>query len=463
MFDVKIYSKRREILKKRMKTGLLLFPGNEESPMNYSANGYRFRQDSTFLYYFGLNEPGLAAVMDLDSDQEILFGNDLDMDDIIWMGYLPGMAEKCRKVGVSYHRPLSQLPDFLAAVVKQGRKIHFLPPYRAEHYLNLSNLLGIDTSSVMSYASEEFIRAVVAQRSIKSKEEIKHIEEALATTHDMHVTAMRKTRPGIRECDLAGEVEGIALAAGGTVAFPVILSVQGEILHNHYHGNRLKSGQLVVNDSGAESGMGYAGDITRTFPVSGKFTPRQADIYSIVLKAQLEAIRAIRPGKKYLEIHKKVSRIIAQGLKEVKLMKGNVEDAVNQGAHALFFPHGLGHMLGLDVHDMENLGESYVGYDAGTKRSGQFGLAYLRLARELQPGFVLTVEPGIYFIPALINKWKMEKKFREFINYQKVHEYLKFGGIRIEDNVLVTAGGGRVLGKPIPKQIGELENIVGTA
>jgi len=463
MFDVKIYSKRREILKKRMKTGLLLFPGNEESPMNYSANGYRFRQDSTFLYYFGLNEPGLAAVMDLDSDQEILFGNDLDMDDIIWMGYLPGMAEKCRKVGVSYHRPLSQLPDFLAAVVKQGRKIHFLPPYRAEHYLNLSNLLGIDTSSVMSYASEEFIRAVVAQRSIKSKEEIKHIEEALATTHDMHVTAMRKTRPGIRECDLAGEVEGIALAAGGTVAFPVILSVQGEILHNHYHGNRLKSGQLVVNDSGAESGMGYAGDITRTFPVSGKFTPRQADIYSIVLKAQLEAIRAIRPGKKYLEIHKKVSRIIAQGLKEVKLMKGNVEDAVNQGAHALFFPHGLGHMLGLDVHDMENLGESYVGYDAGTKRSGQFGLAYLRLARELQPGFVLTVEPGIYFIPALINKWMMEKKFREFINYQKVHEYLKFGGIRIEDNVLVTAGGGRVLGKPIPKQIGELENIVGTA
>jgi len=446
-----------------MKTGLLLFPGNEESPMNYSANGYRFRQDSTFLYYFGLNEPGLAAVMDLDSDQEILFGNDLDMDDIIWMGYLPGMAEKCRKVGVSYHRPLSQLPDFLAAVVKQGRKIHFLPPYRAEHYLNLSNLLGIDTSSVMSYASEEFIRAVVAQRSIKSKEEIKHIEEALATTHDMHVTAMRKTRPGIRECDLAGEVEGIALAAGGTVAFPVILSVQGEILHNHYHGNRLKSGQLVVNDSGAESGMGYAGDITRTFPVSGKFTPRQADIYSIVLKAQLEAIRAIRPGKKYLEIHKKVSRIIAQGLKEVKLMKGNVEDAVNQGAHALFFPHGLGHMLGLDVHDMENLGESYVGYDAGTKRSGQFGLAYLRLARELQPGFVLTVEPGIYFIPALINKWMMEKKFREFINYQKVHEYLKFGGIRIEDNVLVTAGGGRVLGKPIPKQIGELENIVGTA
>ena len=446
-----------------MKTGLLLFPGNEESPMNYSANGYRFRQDSTFLYYFGLNEPGLAAVMDLDSDQEILFGNDLDMDDIIWMGYLPGMAEKCRKVGVSYHRPLSQLPDFLATMVKQGRKIHFLPPYRAEHYLNLSNLLGIDTSSVMSYASEEFIRAVVAQRSIKSKEEIKHIEEALATTHDMHVTAMRKTRPGIRECDLAGEVEGIALAAGGTVAFPVILSVQGEILHNHYHGNRLKSGQLVVNDSGAESGMGYAGDITRTFPVSGKFTPRQADIYSIVLKAQLEAIRAIRPGKKYLEIHKKVSRIIAQGLKEVKLMKGNVEDAVNQGAHALFFPHGLGHMLGLDVHDMENLGESYVGYDAGTKRSGQFGLAYLRLARELQPGFVLTVEPGIYFIPALINKWMMEKKFREFINYQKVHEYLKFGGIRIEDNVLVTAGGGRVLGKPIPKQIGELENIVGTA
>ena len=461
MFKSVIYSRRRLLLKKRMKTGLLLFLGNEESPMNYAANGYRFRQDSTFLYYFGLAEPGLAAVIDLDADQEILFGNDLELDDIIWMGNLPAMSEKTRQIGVKQHRPLNRLPEYLASALKHGRKIHYLPPYRSEHYLKINNLLGIRVQAVKNYPSVDFIKAVVAQRNIKSKEEIAQIEQAHAITYQMHLTAMRKARPGIYERDLAGEIEGLALAGGGTVAFPVILSVRGEILHNHYHGQRLKTGQLLVNDSGAETELGYAADITRTFPVSGRFTAQQADIYNLVLQAQLAAIQAIRPGKKYYDIHRLVCRIFAAGLKDLKLMRGDCDEAVQQGAHALFFPHGLGHMLGLDVHDMENLGEIYVGYDGQLKRSEQFGLAYLRLARKLEPGFVLTVEPGLYFIPALIKKWKSEKRFVNFINYQQVEKFLNFGGIRIEDNVLVTGQGQRVLGKPIPKEIKELENIIG--
>jgi Xaa-Pro aminopeptidase len=272
---------------------------------------------------------------------------------------------------------------------------------------------------------------------------------------------MRKTRPGIYERDLAGEIEGLALAAGGTISFPVILSIRGEILHNHLHDNRLKAGQLIVNDSGAETATGYAADITRTFPVGGKFSTRQADIYNLVLKAQLDAIRTIHPGRKYLDVHLRCSRIIASGLKDLQLMRGDIDNAVACGAHALFFPHGLGHMLGLDVHDMENLGEDYVGYDTKTKRSEQFGLAYLRLARKLEAGFVLTVEPGIYFIPSLIEKWEAEKKYSNFINYSQVKKYLHFGGIRIEDNVVVTNQGCQVLGKPIPKSVEEVENIVG--
>jgi Xaa-Pro aminopeptidase len=463
MFSASTYTRRRQVLKKNMGTGIMLFLGNEESAMNYAANDYRFRQDSTFLYYFGLSEPGLAAVIDFDADEEILFGNDPELDDIIWMGNLPSLSEKAKIIGVKRYKPFNQLQPLLTAAIKQGRPVHYLPPYRSEHYLKINDLLGIKTQAVNNYISLELVKAVIAQRSIKSKEEIAQIEQAHAVTRQMHVTAMRKTRPGIYERDLAGEIEGQALAAGGTVSFPVILSVKGEILHNHYHGNRLKAGQLLVNDSGAETALGYAADITRTFPVSGRFTTRQADIYNLVLKAQLDTMRAIRPGKKYLDLHRLCSRIIAAGLKDLHLMRGNCDEAVQCGAHALFFPHGLGHMLGLDVHDMENLGENHVGYDARTKRSEQFGLAYLRLARKLEPGFVLTVEPGIYFIPVLIKKWQAEKKYTNFINYQQVEKFLDFGGIRIEDNVVITDNGCRVLGKPIPKTVAELENVVGTA
>jgi Xaa-Pro aminopeptidase len=302
-------------------------------------------------------------------------------------------------------------------------------------------------------------KAVVEQRSVKSDEEIAQIEQALDVAHEMHTTAMRMAKPGIFEREIAGKVEGIALAGGGTVSFPVICTINGQTLHNHYHGNQLREGRLLILDCGAETEMGYSADITRTTPVGGIFNPRQKAIYEIVLKALNSSIEAIRPGIKYRQIHLQAAAIVAEGLKALGLMKGDVNEAVAQGAHALFFPHGLGHMMGLDVHDMENLGENNVGYDEKTTRSDQFGLAYLRLGRELEPGFVLTVEPGIYFIPALIEQWRGQGKCAEFIDYDKVETYLKFGGIRIEDNVLVTASGRRVLGKPIPKTVRDIEAV----
>ncbi|MCP5107603.1 MAG: Xaa-Pro dipeptidase, partial [bacterium] len=339
--------------------------------------------------------------------------------------------------------------------------IHFLPPYRAENKIQLENLLGISTGRLKEYASLELIKAVVALRSIKSDDETREIEKALDASFDMYQAVMQMATPRIYEREIVGKIEGIVGSAGGHVSFPVILSINGETLHNHYHGNQLTANKLLVTDSGAESPEHYASDITRTFPVGGKFTPGQKDIYQIVLDSQLAAIEAIGPGKTYKEIHLLTAGVIARGLKDVGLMKGDMEAAVNEGAHALFFPHGLGHMIGLDVHDMEDLGENYVGYDETVERSKQFGLAYLRLARELKPGFVITVEPGTYFIPALIDQWKAENKFAQFIDYDKVEKFKGFGGIRIEDDVAVTANGHRVLGKPIPKAVDEIEKIMG--
>ncbi len=461
MFDSKIYIQRRKLLMEQVKEGVIVFLGNEESPMNYLANTYSFRQDSSFLYFFGLDTPCLAAILDADKNKEILFGDDISLEDIIWMGYLPSVKERALKAGVRDTLPLSELEKTIKLALEQGRKIHYLPPYRPETSLKIESLLGIPSQATKAKASEDLIKAVVAQRSVKTKEEIEEIEIALGITYEMHITAMKATTPGIYEREIAGEIEGIALSLGGHPAFPTILTINGQILHNQFHGNLLEKGRLMVVDSGAESSLHYAGDITRTIPVSGKFNQKQKEIYEIVLNAQQTAIKSIKPGIKYRDIHLQTSKVIASGLKDAGLMKGNVEEAVKEGAHALFFPHGLGHMIGLDVHDMENLGENYVGYDEETARSDQFGLAYLRLARKLQPGFVVTVEPGIYFIPALIAKWKKEKKSSEFINYEKVENYRDFGGIRIEDNVLVTDNGHRVLGKPIPKTIKELEKIVG--
>lgn len=457
MFPADVYTRRRAELRKKMGQGLLLFMGNDESPMNYPANPYPFRQDSTFLYYFGLNDPGLVATIDLDSDEEILFGYDYTVDDIVWMGPQPSLQERAEQVGIEQAQPLEKLADRLQSALKRGQKVHLLPQYRAENVLKIRRLLGISPDFLDAYISLEFIRAVVAQRSVKAPEEITEIEKALDITYEVHLFAMHETRPGRYEREIAGAIEGIARAHGGRLSFPIIFSVHGETLHNHHHENLMKEGDMVVNDCGGETALGYAGDITRTLPVSGKFTERQKAVYEVVLRAQMAAIEAIQPGVKYRDVHLLAARVIADGLKELGLMKGDMAEAVAQGAHALFFPHGLGHMMGLDVHDMENLGEEYVGYDAETRRSDQFGLAYLRLAKALQPGYVLTVEPGIYFIPELIDQWKAAGKFREFIQYDKVEEYRDFGGIRIEDDVLVTEKGHRVLGKPIPKTVEEVE------
>ncbi len=457
MFKPEIYIERRKLLKKQVKSGLLTFFGNEESPMNYPANTYPFRQDSSFLYFFGLDTPGLAAVIDVDENKEILFGDDIDIEDIIWMGFLPTIKERARLVGIKRTAPRSEFEDYVKSARKSGRTIHYLPPYRPDTAKAISALLGIPAKKVKAQSSVKFIKAVVQQRSVKSKEEVRQIEAALDVTHDMFLRGMGLTKAGFMEQEIAGVMEGIALSQGCRTAFPPIVTINGQILHNHDHGNLLSRGRLLVVDMGAETPLHYASDITRTIPVGGKFNMRQKAIYEIVLEGQETAIRSIKPGITFREIHLKTARTMASRLKEIGLMKGDSEEAVDKGAHALFFPHGLGHHMGLDVHDMEDLGENHVGYDESVKRSDQFGLAYLRMAKKLEPGYVLTVEPGIYFIPALIEKWKKEKKHLEFINYDKVEKYLDFGGVRIEDDVLVTGKGRRILGKPVPKTVADIE------
>jgi Xaa-Pro aminopeptidase len=461
MFSKEIYINRRRNLKNLLPNGLILFLGNTEVPFNYNANTYTFRQDSSFLYFFGIKLPSLAAIIDLDSDREFLFGNDIDIDDIIWMGELPSIKNYADKAGVKESFSYDKLDSFVEKALKQGRKVHFLPAYRAESKIEFEKLLGISAREINKNVSESLIKAVIKLRSIKEPVEIEAIEKAVDVAYLMHTTAMKMAQPGIGEQEIYGKIEGISLSNGGPVAFPVILSVNGQILHNHHHENILKKEQLLVTDAGYESTLHYCSDITRTSPVGGKFTNKQKDIYEAVLNANMEVINHSKPGIWYKEMHLLSSKIICEHLKSVGLMKGNIDDAVNAGAHALFYPHGLGHMLGLDVHDMESLGENYVGYDETVSRSDQFGLAFLRMAKRLEPGHVITVEPGIYFIPALIDIWKKEKKHTEFINYDKIEEYRNFGGIRIEDDILITENACRVLGKPIPKTVKEVEYLIG--
>jgi Xaa-Pro aminopeptidase len=456
MFSREIYARRRAALKKSMKSGLLLFLGNEESPMNYPANQYDFRQDSSFLYYWGLDTPALAAVIDIDADAEILYGDDPTVADIVWTGPQPLLGEKAANAGVSTTLPAAGLKETVAAAVRKGRTVHYLPPYRADNVLKIEQLLGIHPSFVRDYASEQFAKAVVAQRSVKAPEEIAEIEKAIDITFEMQTYAMRATRAGMVERDIAGAMHGIARARGGNLAFPIIFSIHGETLHNHFHGNTMRKGNIVVNDCGAESELHYAGDLTRTFPVSGRFTDRQKDIYRIVLESQKQALEAVKPGVPHRNIHLLACRALASGLKDLGLMKGDLDEAVRQGAHAMFFQCGLGHMMGLDVHDMEDLGEKYVGYD-GVERSPQFGLCYLRLATPLRPGYVITSEPGVYFIPALIDQWRAERRHEPFINYEVLERFRDFGGIRIEDDIVVTETGYRLLGTPVPKTIAEVE------
>jgi Xaa-Pro aminopeptidase len=461
MFPALTYQNRRAQLKRQLGSGVLLFVGHDDSPMNYAQNCYDFRQDSSFLYFFGGNAPRLAGLIDIDADRETLFGDEPSLDDLVWTGPQTSIGERAARCGVGNSARRNALAGQVDAARKAGRRIHFLPPCRAETQIQLEALLGLSAAEIFRHASLEMIRAVVAQRSIKSAEEIAEIERALEVTHDMHVVALSESRPGRIEQEIVARIESVALARNLRMAYPVIFSSRGEILHNHDHSVKLSGGEMIVNDSGANSPLGYASDITRTIPVGGKFRGLQRDIYQIVFDAQAAAIDAVAPGVANREIHLLACRRMVDGLKTLGFFHGDSEEIVAVGAHAIFFQCGVGHMMGLDVHDMEGLGESFVGYNERYQRSEQFGLNYLRLAKPLEAGNVITVEPGVYIIPALLDRWQAEKRHMEFIDYARFQSARGFGGVRIEDDVLVTGQGQRVLGQPIPKRIDEVQALAG--
>lgn len=442
----------------KIEKGIILLLGNSEAPCNYPSNCYKFRQDSSFLYFFGLNEPDMAAILDTESGEQILFGNDVDIDDIIWMGPQESVNEKAQRIGIKKNMPMAELASTIAKAKAQGRTIHFLPPYRNHNKILLNSLLDIPVANLKENASVELIKAVVDLRLIKDKYELEEIEKACNIGYAMHYTAMKMAKLGMVEQELAGIMEGIAHSQGAMVSFATILSQNGETLHNHKHHQILTDGRMIVIDAGAETNMNYCSDFTRTIPSSGKFTEQQKDIYRIVSAANNLAIDIARPDITYREVHLAACRLIAQGLSNIGIIKGDVDEAVAAGAHALFMPHGLGHNMGLDVHDMEDLGENHVGYDEQTKRSTQFGLASLRMGKMLKPGHVITVEPGIYFIPALIDKWKAEGINKDFINFDALESYRTFGGIRLEDDIVITANGCRLLGsKRLPITVEDIE------
>lgn len=456
MFPKEIYTNRRQTLAK-MTSGVILFPGNDYVPMNYRSNVYPFRQDSTFLYYFGIDVPGLFALIDTDTGNTTLYGEDPAIEDIIWTGEVESIALMAHKAGIENVKPSSQLLSDIRSFKDRSREICYLPPYTESRRLTISGLCGLKYEEVDAGVSSGLIKAVVSQRSVKDVYEINEMETTMTqVTREAYSTIAGIIGEGRTEAEIAGVFEGSILQRGCRPAYPVICTVHGEILHSTSWSNKLEKGQLILVDAGAESAMHYATDITRTYPVSGKFSQLQKEIYEIVLEAQTKTIEAIKPGVPYKDVHFTAAHIIATGMKQMGFMKGNSDDAVAKGAHALFFPHGIGHMIGLDVHDMEDLGENYVGYDDEFSRSDQFGTAYLRMARRLVEGNVVTVEPGIYFIKALIEQWHGENKFTDFLNYDKIEQNAGFGGIRIEDNVVVTNNGYRILGKPIPKKPEEI-------
>lgn len=447
MFSPQIYAERRNALRKKVKNGIVVLLGNDESPRNYPSNGYTFRQDSTFLYYFGLDKPGFVGILDVEADTDCLYADDLTMDDIIWMGPQDTVRQRADTVGVKSTYPLSELQNTVNSAIRRGRKVHFLPGYRMYNVSRMAQLTGLHTVRVKDYVSRELIEAVVSMREIKNADEVAQIEHACEIAYRMHTTVMRMCRPGVSEREIAGEIEGISLKYGAGVSFHSIVSQDGQTLHNHSHGNKLQAGRLLLCDAGAETMMNYCSDFTRTIPVSGTFTQKQREIYEIVLAANRKAQSVARPGITYKNVHFQAVTVLAEGLKDLGLIKGDIQDAVDNGAVALFMPHGLGHQIGLDVHDMEDLGERFVGYDDQTERSSQFGTGSLRMGKTLREGHVITVEPGIYFIPALISKWEREHINASFINFQKVGQYLDFGGIRLEDDILITSNGARQLGK----------------
>ena len=459
MFKADVFRARRSQLVKSLGSGIVLLPGHAESPMNYADNTYPFRQDSTFLYYGGISRPGLFLVIDIDQNQTILLGKKLTIDDIIWSGSQPDLAELGELSGTDHTYELSELPKVLLQARAQNRNLHYLSPYRAETSFRLENLLELRPGQSLHGHSEALARAVIAQRSVKEPRELAEIEAALKITQEMYNVAMRSVQAGKFERELAGLVEGIAISGGGRLAYPCILTKQGQVLHNHQYHRKLERDDLVVQDSGAATARGYASDITRTYPVRGTFSSRQSEIYQAVLDSLTDALSCTRPDRPFRDSHLVAARTLTDRLQQIGLMRGDVDESAAVGAHALFFPHGLGHMMGLDVHDMENIGEDLVGYDGTIQRSKQFGLKSLRFGRAPESGFVLTVEPGCYFIGSLIDQWESERRHERFINYDQLDAWRDFGGVRIEEDIEVIPGGCRILGPSIPKTIPEIEAV----
>lgn len=461
MFRKEIYIKRRNQLKKSLRGGVILLSGNDNSPIDTFVTHYPFIQNSIFSYYTGINKtPSVSLLIDIDNEKEILFADDYSLEDQIWTGPLPPFAESAVKTGIETVKGTSELMKEINIIRNEKRIVHYPPSCRSETLIKLSILLDKKPQDINNEASEELMRYIIFQREFKTADEIKEIESALTISYEIYLSVMKQVKPGLTEKQILGIIDMIFTVHGSYPSFPSIVTVNGHILHNQSNKNTLKSNDLLLIDTGALSNEGYCSDITRTLPVSGKFTEKQRVIYDIVLKALQTAIDSSKPGKLYKDIHIKSCKIITEGLKDAGIMKGNIDNAVEAGAHALFMPHGLGHMLGMDDHDMEVLGENNVGYDSTIKRSTQFGLSSLRFARELKVNHVVTAEPGIYFIPGLIKKWKEENKFHEFINYDELDNYLYFGGIRLENDIQINETGARILGMPIPITIEEIENIM---
>ena len=460
MFDINTYCRRRAELKRLVGNGLIVLFGNNEAPYNYPSNTYApMRQDSTFLYYFGQHHDGLVGVIDIDNDEEWLLGDDIDVEDIVWMGFTPSVSDLAAEVGITKTAPLSQLGNLVSA----NRTVHFLPPYRHDTKIQIMDLLGIHPSKQKEAASLDLIKAVVKMRSTKEPQEIEAIDCACDVGYAMHTTAQLLIKPGITERFIGGQVDGIARSLAGGTSFATIFSQHGEIMHGNPSDAQLEAGRLALCDAGCELDD-YCSDHTRTMPVSGKFTQRQLEIYSIVEVCHDYVLNVAKPGVRYMDVHFAVCRMMTERLKELGLMKGDTDEAVRAGAHAMFLPHGLGHMMGMDVHDMEGLGQIYVGFDNETRPNlEQFGTNCLRMGRKLEEGFVVTDEPGIYFIPALIDEWKAKKHCEEFLCFDKLETYKDFGGIRIEDDVLITKDGCRFMGqKRIPYHPAELESFMET-
>jgi Xaa-Pro aminopeptidase len=458
MFNKEIYKHRREVLKSKVASGIILLLGNEETGMNYAANTYAFRQDSSFLYYVGIDLPDLILMIDIDNNREILFGNEPTIDDIVWTGPTEALSDLSARAGISETMPYKKTDTLLHKIISEKRTVHFLPPYRGEHVLKLQNLLGFSPEEIKTKSSETLIKSIISMRLYKQPEEIAEMDKAVDISTEMHELFFKSLKPGITEKYAAGLIHGYALSSGNALSYPIILTKNGETLHIMPRNKKIQKGDLVICDAGAETPMHYAGDITRTAPASGKFSEIQKEMYNIVLETQLATIAACKPGVLFKDVHALAGKMILEGLKNLGIVKGNTDEALANDVHTLFFQCGLGHAIGLDVHDMENLGELNVGYSENTQKSTAFGWKSLRFAKALEPGFMLTVEPGIYFIPTLIDMWKNENKHTDFIDYTELEKFKTFGGIRVEDNILITQNGCRISGNKIaPKSVNEIE------